>query len=76
MKSKYSAHNEERRFFINDIPSEEPSFEAMTSYSKTFSKFIKEDENMSLKSKCLMALKVYRLVILHVQNKKAGANKL
>ena len=81
-KSKYLAHNEEPRIFIDDILSEEPSFEAMTGYLKTFSKFIKEDENMSLKSECLirrwilMGLKVYRLVILHVQNKKAGAVKL
>ena len=44
LKSKYSTHNEEPRIFINDISSEEPSFEAMTGYLKTFSKFIKEDE--------------------------------
>ena len=44
LKSKYSTHNEEPRIFINDILSEEPSFEAMTGYLKTFSKFIKEDE--------------------------------
>ena len=54
------------RIFIYDIPSKEPSFEAMTDYLKTSSKFIKEDENMSLKNKCLidgwilMASKVYR----------------
>ena len=54
------------RFFINNILSEEPSFEAMTGYLKTFSKFIKEDENMGLKNKCLiggwilMASKIYR----------------
>ena len=50
LKSKYLAHNEEPRIFINGILSEEPSFEAMTGYLKTFSKFIKEDENMSLKT--------------------------
>ena len=66
LKSTYSAHNEEPRIFINDILSEEPSFEAMTSYLKTFSKFIKEDENTSLKNKyliggwILMASKIYR----------------
>ena len=66
LKSKYSAHNEEPRISINDIPSEEPSFEAIIGYLKTFSKSIKEDENMSLKNKCLiggwilMASKVYR----------------
>ena len=52
--------------FINNILSEESSFEAMTVYSKTFSKFIKEDENISLKNKCLiggwilMASEIYR----------------
>ena len=50
LKPKYLAHNEEPRIFINGILSEEPSFEAMTGYLKTFSKFIKEDENMSLKT--------------------------
>ena len=53
LKSKYSAHNEEPRIFIYDIPREEPSFEAITDYLKTFSQSIKEDENMSLKNKCL-----------------------
>ena len=53
LKSKYSAHNEEPRIFIHDIPSEEPSFEVITGYLKTFSKSIKEDENVSLKNKCL-----------------------
>ena len=66
LKLKYSAHNEEPRIFINDIPSEESSFEAIIDYLKTFLKSIKEDENMSLKNKCLiggwilMASKVYR----------------
>ena len=66
LKSKYSTHNEEPRIFINDIPREEPSFEAVTDYLKTFSDYIKEDENTSLKNKCLfvgwtlMASKVYR----------------
>ena len=53
LKSKYSAYNEEPRIFIYDIPREEPSFEAITDYLKTFSESIKEDENMSLKDKCL-----------------------
>ena len=53
-------------FFINTIRSEDPSFEAMTGNLKTFSKFIKEDENMSLKNKCLiggwilMTSKIYK----------------
>ena len=56
LKSQYLAHNGEQRTFIQDIPSEEnmPSFEAITGYLKTFSKSIKEDENMSLKNKTLM----------------------
>ena len=54
LKLKYLAHNEEPRIFINDIPSKEPSFEAMSGYLKAFSKFIKGDENMSLKNKCLI----------------------
>ena len=49
LKSKYSAHNEEPRIFIYDIPKEEPSFQAVMGYLKTFSKSIKEDENMNLK---------------------------
>ena len=40
-------HNEEWRTFINDIPAEEPSFEAMTNY--------KDDENMSLKESVYLA---------------------
>ena len=45
----YSSHNDEPRTFINYIRIEEPSFEAITNYLKTFSKHIKEDENMNLK---------------------------
>ena len=71
----YSTHNEETRFFINDIPNEEPSFEAMTKYLQTFSKYIKDDENMSLKNKCLfggwilMASKLYKKIIYHLNLK-------
>ena len=32
LKSTYSTHNEEPRTFINDIPTKEPSFKAMTNY--------------------------------------------
>ena len=66
LKSMYSTHNEESRTFINDIPSKEPSFETITNCFKTFSKCIKDDENMSLKNKCLFgwwiltASKLYR----------------
>ena len=66
MKSQYSAQNSQERTFIPNIPSEEPSFEAITGYLKTFSKSIKEDENMGLKNKTLIGgwilitSKVYR----------------
>ena len=55
----YSTHNEESRTFIDDIPTNEPSFEAMTNHIKGY-------ENISLKNKCLfggwilMASKLYR----------------
>ena len=61
----YSTHNKEPRTLIHDIPTEEPSFEAITKYLKHFSKSIKEDGNMGLKNKCLfggwiiMASKLY-----------------
>ena len=51
-------HNEEWRTFINDIPAEEPSFEAMTNYQGWW--------KYESKRKCLfgrwilMASKVYR----------------
>ena len=55
-------------FFTNKslFTNEEPSSEVMTRYLKAFSKFIKKDENMSLKEKCLiggcilMTSKIYR----------------
>ena len=53
LKSMYSTHNEEPITFIDYIPTDDPSFEAMTNYLKTFSKCSKDDENMSLKNKCL-----------------------
>ena len=43
LKSMYSTHNEEPRTFIDDILTNEPSFEAMTNR-------IKDDENISLKN--------------------------
>ena len=66
LKSQYLEHNPEDRTFIPDIPSEEPSFEAITDNLKTFSKSIKEHENMGLKNKCLiggwllMTAKIYK----------------
>ena len=45
----YSTHNEEPRTFIDDIPTDEPSFEAMTNHLKTFSECIKDDENVIIK---------------------------
>ena len=70
LKSQYLEHNSEDRTFIPNIPSEEPSFEAITDNLKTFSKSIKEHENMGLKNKSLiggwllMAAKIYRRQIL------------
>ena len=32
LRSMYSTHNEEPKTFIDDIPTEEPSFEAITNY--------------------------------------------
>ena len=66
LESHYSAHNSQERTFIPNIPSEEPSFEAITRNLKTFSKSIKENETMGLKRQTLigawllMASKVYR----------------
>ena len=54
LKSQYLEHNPEDRTFIPNIPSEEPSFEAITDNLKTFSKSIKEHENMGLKNKSLV----------------------
>ena len=53
LKNKYSPYNEERGTFIEGIPSQEGqfTFEATSDSLKTFSKSIKEVENMSLKNK-------------------------
>ena len=55
LKSMYSTYNKEPRTFIDDIPNKEPSFEAMTNYLKTLSKYIKDDKNMSLKTSVYLA---------------------
>ena len=68
LKCQYLAYNAQERTFIPNILSKEnmPSFEAITGYLKTFSKSIKEDENMGLKNKTLIGgwilitSKVYR----------------
>ena len=66
LKSQYLEHNHEDRTFIPNIPSEEPSFEEVTGNLKTFSKPVKEPENMGLKNKSLivgwllMAANIYR----------------
>ena len=66
LKSQYLEHNPQERTFIPNIPSEEPSFEAITGNLKTFSKSIKEHENMGLNNKSLiggwllMTANVYR----------------
>ena len=55
LKSQYSTDNRNQITFIQDIPSEGdvPSFEAISEDLKTFSKSMKEDENMTLKNKYL-----------------------
>ena len=68
LKNQYSPHNEGRGTFIEDIPSQEDqfTFEAMSDSLKTFSKSIKEVENVSLKNKVLLggwiltAAKIFR----------------
>ena len=66
LKSMYSTHDEEPRTFIDDIPTYAPFFEVMTNHLKTFSKCTEDDENISLKNKCLfggwilIASKLYR----------------
>ena len=50
LKSHYLEHNPEDRTFIPDIPGKEPSFEGVTGNLKTFSKSVKEHENMGLKN--------------------------
>ena len=66
LKSMYSTHDEEPRTFIDDIPTYAPFFEVMTNRLKTFSKCTKDNENISLKNKCLfggwilIASKLYR----------------
>ena len=54
LKSPCLEHNPQDRTFIPNIPSEEPSFEAITGNLKTFLKSIKEDESMSFKNKSLI----------------------
>ena len=54
LKSQYLEHNHQDRTFIPNISSEKPSLEAITGNLKTFSKSIKDDENMSLKNKSLI----------------------
>ena len=68
LKIQYLAHNDERRTFIEDIPNKEDRspFEEKFDYLKTFSKSMKEVENMSLNNKVSLggwistAVKVFR----------------
>ena len=55
LNSRYSTGNRNQITFIQDILSQEdiPSSEAISDYLKSFSKSMKEDENMSLKNKVL-----------------------
>ena len=68
LKIQYLPHNDERRTIIEDIPNEEDQFpfEEKSDYLRTFSKSMKEVENMSLKNKVSLggwistAVKVFR----------------
>ena len=68
LKIQYLPHNDERRTFIEDIPNKEDRspFEEKFDYLKTFSKSMKEVENMSLNNKVSLggwistAVKVFR----------------
>ena len=67
LKNQYLPHNEGRGAFIEDIPNQEDrSFEEISDYLKTFSKSIRENENMSWKNKTSMgdwvstAVKVFK----------------
>ena len=55
-KNQYLPHNDKRRTFIEDIPNEEDrfSFQGISDFLKTFSKSMKEVENMSLKNKVFL----------------------
>ena len=55
LKSRYSTDNRNQINFIQNFPSQEdvPSFEVISQDRKKFSKYMKEDENMSLKNKFL-----------------------
>ena len=54
LKSRYLEQHPADKTFIPHIPSEKPSFEEITDNLKTFSKSIKENENMGLKNKALI----------------------
>ena len=68
LKIQYLPHNDERRTFIEDILNKEDRspFEEKFDYLKTFSKSMKEVENMSLNNKVSLggwistAVKVFR----------------
>ena len=61
LNSWYSTDNRNQITFIQDILSQEdiPSFEAISDYLKSFSKSMKEDENMSLKNKVLFGGRIW-----------------
>ena len=53
LKKNYSSHNEEQAR-IDDIPQDDSfSFEEMSNYLKTYSKYVMEVENMTLNNKVL-----------------------
>ena len=62
LRNNYSPHTEERAR-INDIPQNDRfSFEEMSEYSKTFSKSVREVENMTLKNKVLLGGWIFFLI--------------
>ena len=66
LKSRYSTDNRDQISFIQEIPRDVPSLEAVCENMKNFSKSMKEEENRSLRNRFLfgwwisVASKAYR----------------
>ena len=77
LKNQHLPHNEEPGAFIEEIPSQEDrSFEELSDYLNTFSKSIKESENMSLKNKTLMGGWLSTAARVFRRNKKMRGENL
>ena len=74
LRNNYSPHTEERAR-IDDIPQDDRfSFEEMPEYSKTFSKSVREVENMTLKNKVLLGGWIFFLIIFKKsKNRHSGS---